>query len=156
MYVQHDEWGLKECFYDLHPVRPKFRVNVKAKFSVERARFLRRAENADLAKHWDAYLGDLLEICRPRSSRSTDALSMGEFLRRHQELLISRLSYWHGSISRERIARILRNFRFVAETYALVIPTTVTRQALVDLSMLLAMWASASEGIGEMYGSDEI
>ena len=153
IYSYINEHGDEKTYFDLHPVRPNFRVNVKAKFSVQRARYLRRPENSDLAQHWDDYLGDLLEVCRPRSSRRYSALSMGEFLRRHQDLLISRLSYWHGSVKQEKIARILRNFRFVAETYALVIPVSASRQALVDLSMLLAMWASASKGIGNMYGA---
>lgn len=153
-YVEYDEWDEAWTYFDLHPLKPRFRVSIKAQFSVERAHFLRRPENADLAQHWDAYLGDLLEICRPRSQRGSDALSMGEFLRRHQELLISRLTYWHGEVSREQVGRILRNFRFVAETYALVIPASSTRRALADLSILLAMWAAASRGVGEMYGAE--
>jgi hypothetical protein len=148
----HDEGRF---LYDLHPVKPRFRVGVKAAFSVERAQHLRRPENADLAQYWDAYLEDLLEICRPRSSRTSDALSMGEFLRRHQEILVSRLRYWHGDVSRGAVLRILRNFRFVAETYALVIPASGTRRAIVDMSMLLALWAAASRGVGDMYGSDD-
>lgn len=140
--------------FDLHPVMPRFRVSVKAQFSVERAQYLRRPSNADLAKHWDAYLEDLLEICHPRSGRTAGALSMGEFLRRHQELLVSRLLYWHGDIEKEAAVRLLRNFRFVAETYALVIPLSSTRRALADLAMLLAMWAASGRGIGEMYGAE--
>lgn len=154
-YVEYDDWDEPQTLFDLHPLKPRFRVNVKAQFSVERAHFLRRAENADLAEHWDEYLGDLLEICRPRSARSCEALSMNEFLRRHQELLVSRVVYWHGDVHRDQVLRILRNFRFVAETYALVIPASSTRRALTDLSMLLALWAAAAHGVGEMYGSDD-
>ena len=139
--------------YDMHPVKPRFRVPVKAMFSVKRARFLRRPENAGLAKHWDAYLEDLMQICKPRSGRTNNALSMGEFLRRHQDILVSRVVYWHGHIHRSGVVRVLRNFRFVAETYGLVIPETGTRRALVDLAILLAFWAVASGGVGTMYGS---
>src|SRR5690606_14775498 len=96
VYMSYDDYEDGQSLYDLHPVKPRFRVPIKAAFSVERAQFLRRPEHADLAHHWDAYLEDLMEICRPRSSRTTDALSMGEFLRRHQEMLVSRLRYWHG------------------------------------------------------------
>jgi hypothetical protein len=152
-YTEYDEWEEPFLCYDLHPVKPRFRVSIKAQFSVERAHFLRRAENAVLAENWDDYLADLLDICRPRSARANDALSMGEFLRRHQELLVSRLAYWHGDIGRDQVCRILRNFRFVAETYALVIPASSTRQALADLSILLALWAAAKRGVGEMYGA---
>src|SRR5690606_6385932 len=84
-YFDYDEHDQEVGLFDLHPVKPRFRVAVKAQFSVERAQFLRRPENLDLSEHWDDYLEDLLEICRPRSStRSSAALSMGEFLRRHQ------------------------------------------------------------------------
>ena len=69
---------------------------------------------------------------------------MAEFLRRHQDLLVSRLRYWHGDIERDDIHRLLRNFRFVAETYGLVIPVAATRRALVDMAMLLAFWAAAA------------
>lgn len=142
--------------FDLLPVRPRFRVPVKAQFSVARAQFLRRPENAHLARYWDEYLGDLMEICRPRSAGFSNPLSMGEFLRRHQGLLLRRIRYWHGDIERDTVERVLKNFRFVAETYGLVIPEAATRRALVDLAMLLGLWAAASRGVGDMYGSDEL
>jgi len=153
LYVDYDDTDEGENVFDMHPVMPKFRVSVKAQFSVERAQFLRRPENFDLAAHWDAYLEDLLEICRPRTSRIHRVLSMAQFLRRNQELLVSRLLYWHGDVSRDVVTRLLRNFRFVAETYALCIPVQNERLAMTDLSMLLAMWVSSKRGIGEMYGS---
>jgi hypothetical protein len=152
-YEDYDEADQLRGLYDLHPVKPRFRVTVKAQFSLGRAQFLRRPENWDLAVHWDDYLGDLLEICRPRSTRGNDALSMGEFLRRNQDLLVSRVTYWHGAIEREAVLRLLRNFRFVAETYGLVIPAAGSRRALADLAMLLALWAAADRGVGEMYGA---
>jgi hypothetical protein len=141
--------------YDLLAVEPRFRVSIKADFSVARVRFLRRAENQQLARHWDEYLGDLLDICRPPSTRFTEPLSMAEFLRRNQKLILTRVVYWHGEIERVAIARLLRNFRFVAETYGLVIPAASARQAVADLSILAAMWAVAKRGIGDMYGSSE-
>lgn len=152
-YEDYDDYDEPIGLYDMHPLKPRFRVSAKAQFSVARAQFLRRPENWDLAAHWDDYLGDLLEICRPRSSRGVDALSMGEFLRRHQELLVSRVMFWHGDIERDAVHRLLRNFRFVAETYGLVIPVSGTRRALADLAMLLALWAAADRGVGEMYGA---
>lgn len=142
--------------FDLHPVKPRFRVSLEAQFSVERAHFLRRQENADLAEHWDSYLADLLDICRPRQARGGSARSsMSEFLGTHQEMLASRLSYWHGDLGREKVTRLLRNFRFVAETYAMQIPVADSSQALADLAMLLGMWAAAGHGVGLMYGAGE-
>jgi hypothetical protein len=143
------------ALYDLHPVKPRFRNHALARFSVERAQFLRRRDNRDLAVHWDDYLEDLLEVCTTPSNRHAETLSMGEFLRRHQELLLQRISYWHGHVEREDVARLLRNFRFVAETYGLVIPLTHARRALTDIAILSAFWAAAAHGVGDMYGTDD-
>ena len=140
--------------FDLHPVTPTFRVPVKARFSVERAQFLRRPSNRDLGAHWDDYLGDLLEICRAPTGR-TAVLSMAEFLRRHQQLLLAQLPYWHGDVTRTQVSRILRNFRFVAETYGLIIPESDRRRALVDVTILLSLWAASAHGVGDVYGSIE-
>jgi hypothetical protein len=153
-YTEYDDDDRPLPLFDLHPVKPRFRVPSKALFSVERAQFLRRPENHVLALHWDEFLGDLLEMCRPRSGRADTCISMGEFLRRHQDLLVARVTYWHGEVEREEVVRLLRNFRFVAETYALGIPAASTRRALVDMSMLLALWASAGRGVDPMYGSE--
>jgi hypothetical protein len=125
---------------------------VKADFSVERIKFLRRPENRSLAMYWNEYLEDLLEICKPPSGRLASPLSMGEFLRRHQELIVSRVAFWHGDIDREAIVKILRNFRFVSDTYGLVIPAAATRRAAADMAILVTMWVIAVRGIDAMYG----
>ncbi|WP_428264911.1 hypothetical protein [Haliangium sp.] len=152
-YEDEDEDDGK-TFFDMHPVKPRFKVEARAQFSVERAQFLRRPENELLALHWDAYLGDLLQICRP-PGRKSNTMSMAEFLRRHQGLLVARVMYWHGHLARPQVERVLKNFRFVAETYGLIVPAASTRQALVDLAILLALWAAASGGVDAMYGSDQ-
>jgi hypothetical protein len=138
--------------YDLMAVVPRFRNPVKADFSVERVKFLRRPENKHLALHWNEYLEDLLTICRPPSIRIASPLSMGEFMRRHQELLVSRVVYWHGAVDREEVHRILRNLRFVSELYGLVIPASASRRAVADLAILVTLWAAASQGVDGMYG----
>jgi hypothetical protein len=138
--------------YDLFAVEPGFKVQVKADFSLARLRFLRRAENYRLSLHWDEYLEDLLEICRPPSVRLVEKLSMGEFLRRNQDLIIARVLFWHGEIERDVVVRLLRNFRFVAETYGLVIPAASTRRALADVAILITMCVISMHGIGELYG----
>ena len=137
--------------YDLHAIQPRFRAPVKADFSIERIKFLRRPENRSLALYWNEYLEDLLEICKP-AGRITNPISMAEFLRRHQELIVSRVVFWHGDIDRDAIVKILRNLRFVSETYGLVIPAAATRRAVVDLAVLVTMWSCAVNPIGEMYG----
>ena len=141
------------AIYDMCPVVPRFRVTIKANFSVERVRYLRRFENRHLAHSWDVYLEDLLAICRPPSHRLTQPLSMAEFLRRNQAMIVSHVVYWHGDVERKDIMRLLGNFRFVAETYGLVIPESNSRRATVDIAILATMWAVAWRGIGDMYGS---
>jgi hypothetical protein len=157
-YFDETTTGEFAAIYDLHPVKPRFRVSINAQFSVERAYFLRRQENADLAAYWDEYLSDLLEICRPRSAKarsSRSSLSMSEFLNLHEDMLAGRLTYWHGELGQEQVYRLLRNFRFVAETYDLVIPAAGQDQVLADLSILLGLWAAAGHGIDAMYGAGD-
>jgi hypothetical protein len=150
--VDYDEEN-PPTIYDLFAVRPRFRVSVKANFSLARLRFLRRAENRTLALYWDDYLEDLLEICRPRSSRQASPLSMAEFLRRNQDLIVSRVLYWHGDVDKSLVIRLLRNLRFVAETYGLVIPSAATRRAVADLAILVTMAVVSLRGIDEdVYG----
>ncbi len=138
--------------YDLHAIVPRSNSGVKADFSIDRIKFLRRPENRSLSLYWNEYLEDLLEICRPPSGRITQALSMGEFLRRHQEMIVSRVAFWHGDIDRSVIVKILRNFRFVSDTYGLVIPAASTRRAAADLAILVTMWVVAVRGVDAMYG----
>ncbi len=139
--------------YDLMAVKPRFRTTVKADFSVERVKFLRRPENRRLAGHWNEYLEDLLEICKPPSLRIAEPLSMGEFLRRHQEILMTRVVYWHGDVNRDEVARVLRDLRFVSETYGLVIPASMSRRALADLAIVMSLWACADRGVDPMFGA---
>jgi hypothetical protein len=139
--------------YDLMAVKPRFRTTVKADFSVERVKFLRRPENRRLAGHWNEYLEDLLEICKPPSLRIAEPLSMGEFLRRHAELLMTRVVYWHGDVNRDEVARVLRDLRFVSETYGLVIPASMSRRALADLAIVISLWACAATGVDPMFGA---
>src|SRR5439155_10700729 len=139
--------------YDLMAVMPRFRTTVKADFSVERVKFLRRPENRRLARHWNEYLEDLLEICKPPSVRIAEPLSLGEFLRRHQELLLTRVVYWRGDVNRDEVARVLRDLRFVSETYGLVIPASMSRRALADLAILVSLWACADRGVDPMFGA---
>ncbi len=141
--------------YDFYAVKPRFRAPMRADFSLARVRHLRRPENHALAVHWDEYLADLLAICRPRSKRMVEPLSMGELLRRHQELIVSRTVYWHGDITAAAVTRLLRNFRFVAETYGLVVPSADKRRALADLCILTTLWVAAARGVGPMYGDGD-
>lgn len=155
-YEDEDEAiaGVIPVYYDLHPVKPRFRREMRARFSVARARYLRRPEHRDLGAHWDEYLGDLHQICRPRSPRHVEPLSMGEFLRRHGDVLVERVTYWHGGIDRDAVKRVLKNLDFVADTYGMVVPAAQTRRALADVTILLTLYAAARDGVRPLYGSD--
>ena len=85
--------------------------------------------------------------------RIAQPLSMGEFLRRHAELLMTRVVYWHGDVNRDEVARLLRDLRFVSETYGLVIPASMSRRALADLAILVSLWVCADRGVDPMFGA---
>lgn len=144
-----------ETLYDLHPVIPRFRVRTKARWSLERARYLRRPENHTFATHWDEYFEDLMRICSPRTPLSQRVFPMGELLRRHGEMIKTQVAYWHGSVRREQVGKILRNMKFVADTYDLVVRKDAEKHAIAAICTNLALWAASKYGVGEMYGSDE-
>jgi hypothetical protein len=139
--------------YDLHPLLPEFRVRVRARFSMARARLLRRPENQDLAYRWDEYLSDLLVLCRPATKLDADVISFREFARRYGEMVLDQVAYWHGAISRPQAAKVLRNMRFVATTHGLVIPYSEVRRAIAGLTAILTLWASGKYGVSLIYGA---
>ncbi len=146
-----EDVSLAQMIYDFHPVAPRIRVQTKAHFSPSRARFLRRPENRLLSRLWDEYLGDLLDICRPRTPLSTNVITMGEFFRRHGSMLVEEIGFWHRTIGRQRARRILRHFHFIADTYGLVIHEEDEKRAVAGISMLLALWAASACGVGDVY-----
>ncbi len=151
IFRDHELDGSPVSVYDMFPVRPRARRKMRARFEVARAHKLRRPENRDLALCWDQYLEDLLEICRPRSPHHVEPITLGELVRRHRDILVNRVSYWHGAIERDEVRRVLRNFRFVADTYAMVVPAGHQRHALADLAILLTLWTAGKTPPGPLY-----
>lgn len=145
----------KLALYDLHPVIPKYRVRTKARFSLERARYLRRPENRTFATQWDAYFDDLMQICAPRTPLSRQVFPMGELLRRHGEMIKSQVAYWHGAVKREEVGKILRNMKFIADTYDLVVRKADEKHAIAALTANLALWAASKYGVDDVYGSSK-
>jgi hypothetical protein len=139
--------------YDLHPVVPRFRVRTKARFSLKRAHYLRRPENKVFARSWDEYFTDLMHICIPRSPRSEKVISMGELLRRHGGMIKEQIAFWHGTVTREKLGKIMRNIQFVADTYDLVIRPEDEKRAITAITANLVLWAASTQGIGEVYGN---
>jgi hypothetical protein len=139
--------------YDLHPVVPKYRVRTKAHFSLKRARYLRRPENRAFARSWDEYFTDLSHICIPRTARSGKLISMGELLRRHGAMIREQIAFWHGTAPRERLAKVMRNLQFVADTYDLAVRAEDEKRAIAAITSNLALWAASTYGIDEVYGN---
>ncbi|MCC6399100.1 MAG: hypothetical protein IT282_18950, partial [Bacteroidetes bacterium] len=97
------------------------------------------------------YFNDITTICTPRTPLSEKVMTMGEFLRRHDSMLRSQVSYWHGSVRREQVGRILWNLKFIAETYDLVIREEDEKRAIAAISANLALWAASRFGVGKVY-----
>jgi len=130
-----------EHLFDLHVLVPKVRVRTKAKFSIARARYLRRPENRFFAHQWDAYFEDLLHICQPRTPLREMFISMGEFLRRHGEMVVLEILHWNGEVRhgrtdvmKSRLRKVLKNLQFVADTYGLIIPIEDEKRAIAAVT----------------------
>lgn len=144
-----DETG--DISYDGYALIPKFKPSSKAKFSLEKARYVMRERNKELAQKWDTYFNDLINICRPRTPNSKRTISFNEFLRRHETLLVQQVADWHGTPSYQELKKILKNMRFVAEVYDLVIYSEDQKKALVELASILMMYACGKYGMDPIY-----
>lgn len=153
VYYERDEHDRSHhhSWYDFHPIVPRFRIRTKAKFSLARARFLRRSQNRNLSKQWDVYVADLLTLCKPRTPLSERIITLGEFLRRHEAMIIDQLNTWHGDIEPRAAARILKNLHFVADTYGLVISKDDEKRTIAGITALLTLWASSKYGVQTVY-----
>ena len=153
VYYEPDEYDKehRHTIYDFHPVVPRFRIQTKAKFSIARAKFLRRPENRMLARFWDQYVEDLLALCRPRTILSRNVFSLGEFLRRHEEMILEQVLFWHGGVEKKKANKILNNMHFVADTYGLVIHEEDEKRAITGITSLLTLWAAGEYGIRAVY-----
>lgn len=153
VYHEEDEYDEETVFtiFDLHPLVPRGRVRTRAKFSLERVRYLRRKANREFARLWDVYVDDLLAICRPRTARSENVISLGEFLRRHESMIVEQLDFWHGNIQPQAARRILTNMHIVADTYGLVVRVGDEKRAIAGISTILGLWAASEYGVGSVY-----
>jgi len=137
--------------FDGYALYSNFKPTTKAKFSLEKAKYVMRDRNKQLASKWDTYFNDLINICRPRTPHITRTISFNEFLRRHEKLLVKQIADWHGIPTYKELDKILKDMRFVAEVYNLVIHTEDQKKALVDLSAILMMYACGKYGMDPIY-----
>jgi hypothetical protein len=151
--IDPEDPAMPRMLYDLHPVIPRYRVKTKAHFSLERARYLRRPENRAFASLWDEYFTDLSHICTPRTPRAGNVFSMGELLRRHGAMIREQIVFWHGDVTLEQVGKIMRNMKFIADTYDLVVRRGDEKRAVAAITANLAFWAASRFGIGKVYGN---
>jgi len=137
--------------YDLHPLLSQGRVRTRARFSLERARQLRQPEYRRLAELWDRYVEDLIAICQRQERQGGRSVALGEFIRRHTELLQEQLETWHGQANRAAAGQIITRMRFVADTYGLVIRQSDEKPVLTGVAMILALWAAGEFGVEPLF-----
>lgn len=140
-----------EISYDGYAVFPQFKVTTKANFTLEKARYVRRESNRNLAEKWDTYFNDLINICRPLSPNSKKTITLAEFLRRYENLIVKQIANWHGTPTYAELIKILKNMKFLAEVYDLVIYDQDQHKALVDLAALLMMYSCGKYGMDPLY-----
>lgn len=155
------EWAYRErderdktavqTILDFHPVIPRFRVRTKARFSIARAQYLRKPSNRGFSRLWNQYVEDLLKLCRPRSPQRENFISLGEFLRRHEAMIIDQVDLWHGWIDRSQAKRVLKHLHFVADTYGLVLPSQDEKRGIAGVTAILALWAASEYGVLPVY-----
>ncbi len=148
---KYTETETGEISYDGYALIPGFKVNTKANFTLEKARFVMRDRNIDLAIKWDTYFNDLINICRPDNPNAKRTLSFNEFLRRYEHLIVDSVANWHGTPTYHELEKILDNFKFIAEVYGLVIYVSDQNKALIDLSAVLMMYACGKYGMDPIY-----
>ncbi len=147
-YIEDDDG---EISYDGYALVPQFRVSTKAKFTIQKARYVMDKRNVQLSKKWDTYFNDLISICRPRHANTTHLISFPEFLRRYEKVLVNQVANWHGIPTYNELKKILNHFEFIAETYDLVIHADEQKKALIDLASILMMYSCGKYGMDEIY-----
>lgn len=137
--------------FDGYALIPTYKVRTKANFTLEKARFVMQKRNQDLAVKWDKYFNDLINICRPSTPNAQKTMSLNEFLRRNENLLVAQIANWHGSPSYHELKKILNNMKFVAEIYDLLIYVEDQKKALIDLASILMMYSCGKYGMDPIY-----
>jgi len=137
--------------YDGYALIPKFKTYTKAKFNLDKAKYLMRKSNKQLAKNWDYYFNDLITICHPRVTQAYYVISFKEFLRRNGKLIVNQVADWHGSPTYAELNKILQQMTFVSEVYDLVIHTHEEKKAIIDISSILMMYTCGKYGMTKIY-----
>ncbi len=141
--------GIKS--FDGYALLPKFKVQTRAKFTLDSAKEVMYDKNEDIAKKWDQYTNDLINICKPRTKLSYNIITFSEFLRRNEENLVKRVANWHGEPTYSELKKILANMKVIAEVYDLVVPEDDEKRAAIDLASILMMYSCGKYGMNPIY-----
>jgi len=149
-------WKYKDFYegfisYDGYALVPKFKIQTRAKFTLEKARKLMYSKNKDLTHKWDQYFNDLISICKPRTKLSVNYITFSEFLRRNEKNLVKKVGDWHGLPTYAELKKVLNNMKFVAEVYDLIIPLEDEKKMIIDVTSLLMIYACGKYGMDPIY-----
>ena len=78
-------------------------------------------------------------------------ISLGEFLRRYEKMILDQVDLWHGWLVRSQAKRILSYMHFVADTYGLVIHDEDEKRAIAGITAILTLWAASEYGVSPVY-----
>lgn len=154
LYKQPDSYDKEEVhsYFDLFPVVPRFRIRTRPRFSVAAVRFLRQKANHSISRLWHEYVSDLVDLGMRRvTPLSEEVLSLGEFLRRHETMIVQQVDHWLGGINLHDARKILRDLHFVADTLGMVIPADAVRRAIAGITSILTLWAAGRYGAHPIY-----
>jgi hypothetical protein len=92
-----------------------------------------------------------MNLSKPRTPLSKKVISLGEFFRRHEDMILDQVAFWHGWVNRRRAKKLLDHFHVVADTYGLVIPEEDEKRAIAGMTALLTLWAAGKYGVQPVY-----
>jgi hypothetical protein len=72
---------------------------------------------------------------------------VGELLRRHGSMIKSEIDFWHGSVQKRKLERVIKNILFVADTYDFVINKAHEKRAIAAITASLSLWAASTFGV---------
>lgn len=141
----------EDISYDGYALISNSKTYTKAKFNLEKAKFLMRKSNKQLAKNWDTYFNDLITICKPRVPQAYNIISFKNFLRINRKLIVQQVANWHGSPTYPELNKILKQLTFVAEIYDLVIHDEDEKKAIIDITSILMMYSCGKYKMSKIY-----
>jgi len=66
-------------------------------------------------------------------------------------MIKSQIAFWHGTVEKRHIDKMLKNFQFVADTYDFVIHKEHEKRAIVAIAANITLWAASKFGVGKVF-----